>query len=78
MALPDREKALLYFMRVGLTEMQSRVAVELVFSNSDEEIAERLNRANSTVHTHRLKIYKFFGVRNRGDFIAYCLSNGLL
>jgi DNA-binding CsgD family transcriptional regulator len=69
-----REEATLRKILLGrrLTEKEAEVGVEFFYSGDKHEIAARLHKDSSTIHSHIMSLYFKLDVHNRGDFIKYC------
>ncbi len=59
---------------LGLTPAESRVAVELATGQTAAGVAAALDCAESTVKTHRKRVYRKLGIRRQAELVQRILS----
>jgi len=67
-----------YFLlrNLGLSHREIDVVNTMLVAKSDKEIAERLNIAASTVHSHKTAIYAKTNTNDRASLILYLIQKG--
>jgi DNA-binding CsgD family transcriptional regulator len=59
--------------RHQLSARQNQVLTALLDGDCEKEIAARLHISGPTVHEHVTLLYRYFGMRSRGELLAYFL-----
>jgi len=71
------EKLYFFLKNLGLSPREIHVASALLVLKTDKEIAAKLHIAESTVHSHRVKIYKKLNAHDRAEFVINLQNKGL-
>lgn len=74
---PASEESAYYFLRkLGLSHRETDIVKALLVLKSDKDIANKLNIAVSTVHSHRTAIYAKTKTNDRASLIIYLINKG--
>lgn len=71
------EKVYFFLRNLGLSHREIDVVRALLEIKTNREIGERLNIAESTVHSHRLNIYNKTNTHDRAELIMFLYEKGL-
>jgi DNA-binding NarL/FixJ family response regulator len=71
------EKVYFFLKELGFSHREIDVVKALLDVGADKKIAEKLNIAASTVHSHKISIYNKTNTHDRADLILFLYNKGL-
>jgi DNA-binding NarL/FixJ family response regulator len=72
----NEESSYFFLKNIGLSHREIDVVKALLVVKTDKEIAEKLNIAASTVHSHKTAIYSKTNTNDRASLILYLVNKG--
>lgn len=72
----NEESTYFFLKNLGLSHREIDVVKALLIVKSDKEVAEMLNIASSTVHSHKTAIYSKTNTNDRASLIIYLINKG--
>jgi DNA-binding CsgD family transcriptional regulator len=73
---PAEESNYFFLRNLGLSHREIDVVKSMLVLKSDKQIAEKLNIAASTVHSHKTAIYAKTNTNDRASLIIYLINKG--